>query len=146
MGVPTPWVNRRRSARHGEGDLVLRFRYPGPVARTLGPFTSFRIDAAGIRTSSQGPLLAYQRHQLWQLEGKEYARLECNTPLVLRFETSSAGRVSAIFGPYRSFSCAAGIVHADHEIFAAFYEALGDWVCYADRSYWQALIVSLARD
>jgi hypothetical protein len=146
MGVPTPWVNRRGNARQRETNVVLRFRYPGPVARTLGPFTSFRIDGSGLRTSPQAEVLAFQRDQLWHVEGKQYARLECNGPLVLRFETPSEGRVSQLFGPCRSFSCAAGIVYADHEVYAAFYEALGDWMCYVDRAYWQALIVSLAQD
>ena len=146
MGAPTPWTHRRRSARQSASKLVLRFRYPGPLARTLGPFTSFRIDGAGVRAAARGPVLAHQRDQLWHLEGHTYTRLECNARVLLRFEAPSEARISPLFGPFNAISCAGGIVHADHQVFAAFYEALGDWICYADQSYWQALIVSLAQD
>lgn len=146
MGAPTSWTNRRSTTRARKSNLVLRFRYPGPVARTLAPLASFRIDGAGVRATADGPVLAYQRDQLWHVGGSQYARLECNGRIMLAFEAPGAGRASQLFGPYRVFSCAGGIAHADHTVFAVFYEALGDWICYADRSYWQALIVRLAQD
>ena len=108
----------------------------------VGPFPAFRVEGELLRQSSGSPTIARHSNHLWEVEGRQFFRLDCPGPLNVQFENAS-GETSRSFGPFQHFSMADGIAYVDRNFFASLAETTGHWYC-ADIGDWPIMTVSAA--
>jgi hypothetical protein len=87
---------------------------PGPTLE-LGPFAAVRIDGETMRDERGGSVLAKHKPTSWEVQGKPYFRVDCESLVRLQFENPDGER-SPLSSSFTHFSCADGIAYADGNI------------------------------
>ena len=120
--------------------ITLVFRNSTPETLSKGPVPFFRIDRE--RVTGGGSQLAQHAHHAWQVEGREFLRMDCADAVTVQFERGDDA--SALYGPFVHFSSTDGICYADHEVFAHFDEDTMEWFSHRDKKWWSAMLVTSA--
>jgi hypothetical protein len=121
-----------------EADMItLVFRNSTPESVSRGPVPSVRIDREIV--TGGGSQLARHRNHVWQVEGREFLRMDCADAVTVHLERGD--QVSPVYGPFIHFSSTDGICYADHEVFAHFDEDSTEWFSHRDRKWWSAMVV-----
>lgn len=115
---------------------------PGPTLE-LGPFTAIRVDGEVMRAERGGGPLAQHRAHSWIVQGKNFFRVDCETPVRLHFENEK-GESSPVYGPFFHFSCADGIAYGDGAIYGNVDLETKRWYGHIDGKYWSVLVVTSA--
>jgi hypothetical protein len=115
---------------------------PGPTLE-LGPFPLVRIDGETLRADPAGPVLAKHLPHSWEVQGRNFFRLDCESPVRLHFE-NQRGEISAVWGPFVHFSCADGIAYGDGVIYGNIDLETKRWYGHMDQKYWHVLVVKSA--
>ena len=125
--------------------LVIEFAKPGGTAVRLGPVSHLRFEGEELIAGGSGEVLARRVDHRWVLaEGGSFSRLQCNSPVVVRFHSASEPG-SKSFGPYESFSAVDGVAFANHHVVAFCDREPQDWYSYDTGSHWEALVVEPAQ-
>lgn len=105
-----------------------------------GPFEKFFLQGETLRQENGGPLVAVHEDHFWNVDGKRFARFDCDCRVQVRVVRLDGKRMQH-YGPYAHFSAQDGITFADHAVFAFADRTIGDWYCHADGLHWAMLIV-----
>ena len=106
----------------------------------VGPFEKLFLQGETLREQNGGPLIAVHEEHYWHVEGKRFARFDCDCRVQI-LVTRVDGKRTQHYGPFASFSAQDGVTFADHEIFAFADRSIGDWYCHSDGMHWAMLIV-----
>jgi hypothetical protein len=116
---------------------------PGPTLE-IGPFPAVRIDGETMRNERGGTVLAKHKPSSWEVQGRSFFRVDCESLVRLQFENPDGER-SELSRSFTHFSCADGIAYADGVIYGHLDLDSRRWFSHADRRYWETLIVKSAR-
>jgi hypothetical protein len=121
---------------------MIRLHLSGPTEPpvTLGPAPWFRVAGNFIRQGPHGNIVGTFRRHNWEVESRQYGRIECREPVLVHFE-DAAGGPTEDFGPFADFLCLDGALHAGGEVFAKFMEETQLWHCLPTETYWPVLVV-----
>jgi hypothetical protein len=122
--------------------LVFAEAGPGPTLE-LGPFREIRIDGEALRAERDGPVLAQHGAHAWIVQGRQFFRLDCPSPVRLHFE-NERGERSAVSGPFVHFSCADGIAYGEGAIYGNIDLESKLWYSHRERRHWRHLVVTSA--
>jgi hypothetical protein len=122
--------------------LVFAEAGPGPTLE-LGPVAQIRIDGETLHGLPGNRLLALHHRHSWEVQGKNFFRLDVASPVSVHFEDRK-GASSAVYGPFMHFSCADGIAYGDGAICANLDLQTKLWYSHLDRRQWRDLVVSSA--
>jgi hypothetical protein len=115
---------------------------PGPTVQ-IGPFPEVWIDGETLRRERDGEVLAQHKAHSWSVQGREFFRVDCASPVKLRFMDED-GESSSVWGPFTHFSCADGIAYGDGMICGNIDLESRLWYGHQDRRYWRWLVVTSA--
>jgi hypothetical protein len=116
---------------------------PGPTLE-LGPFPAVRIDGETMREERGGAVLAKHKPTSWEVRGRPYFRVDCESLVRLQFENPDGER-SELSNSFTHFSCADGIAYADGNIYGHIDLDSKRWFSHGDRRFWQTLIIRSAK-
>jgi hypothetical protein len=122
--------------------LVFAEAGPGPTLE-LGPFHEIWIDGETLRAARDGPVLAKHKPHSWEVQGRDFFRIDCASLVRLHFE-NQPGEESEAPSPFMHFSCADGIAYGDGQIFGNIDLESRCWYGHRDRRYWRHLVVRTA--
>ena len=100
--------------------LVFGHTAQDPPVR-LGPMPSFRVRGAEIVDHTGAALARHNGHR-WQVKGRDYYRVDCAGPVVVRPEAGAAR------GPFEHFSLVNGTAYASRDLFAHYSESDDTWL------------------
>ena len=122
--------------------LVFAETGPGPTLE-VGPFPEIWINGETLRPSRDGEVMAKHAPHSWVVQGRQFFRVDCASPVKLHFEDEKGGS-SALWGPFTHFSCADGIAYGDGMIYGNLDLESRLWWGHVDRRYWRYLVVTSA--
>lgn len=102
----------------------------------LGPMPSFTVRGAEIVDHTGAAIARHNGHR-WQVEGRDFYRVDCAGPVVVRPEPNAAR------GPFEHFSLVNGTAYASRDLFAHYSEADRTWHMHNSEVRVAALLVTL---
>ena len=123
--------------------LVFAEAGPGPTLE-LGPFPAVRIEGETMRAERGGAVLAKHKPTSWEVQGRTFFRVDCESLVRLCFENPDGER-SELSASFTHFSCADGIAYADGEIYGHIDLDSQRWFSHAERRFWHTLIIRSAK-
>jgi hypothetical protein len=85
----------------------------------LGPMASFELHGAQI-VDAAGCVVARHNGHRWAVQGRDFYRMDCAGPLVVKLENTTCG-------PFEHFSLVNGTAYASRDLFAHYSEQDGSW-------------------
>jgi hypothetical protein len=85
----------------------------------LGPLPSFKVQGADI-IDSAGALIARHNGHRWAVAGRDFYRMDCAGPLIIKLEGVTCG-------PFEHFSLVNGTAYASRDLFAHYSEQHRVW-------------------
>jgi hypothetical protein len=104
--------------------IVLTFQSRTGDRISKGPYPSVRLEGELIRERPGGPVIASHVPQGWNVDGKDYLRVDSETPVVVRWDGLPASGTSATTG---HFSSVDGVAYIDRRILAFVDRERSDW-------------------
>ena len=121
--------------------LVFGHTAEAPPVR-IGPLPSFRIAGAVIR-DHRGEPLAKHNGARWVVGGRDFYRMDCEGPVVVKLEGTEAATHQ--LGPFAHFSLFNGTAYASRDVFAHYNDHEDAWFRHDNEARCEALFIQPCR-